>query len=118
MATYVVILLLYMAPLATSFFGNTYFPKTRGTEIVNAMTIASPFAAAFNVPIYMDVGDDGQNKWNRASRSDRFQFMGYPLRDLRHFGGYVTFTVILNCILFGLMIWMFHSRWRVSASSG
>lgn len=118
MATYVVILLLYMAPLAASFFGNTYFPGTRGTEVVNVTTVASPFAAAFNVPIYMDVGDDGRTKWNRASRSERFQFMGYPLKDLRHFAGYVTFTVIFNGILFGLMIWMFHSRWRVSSSSG
>jgi ABC-type transport system involved in multi-copper enzyme maturation permease subunit len=118
MATYIVILLLYLAPLAASFFGSTYFPKTRGTEIVNATTIASPFAAAFNVPIYMDVGDDGRKNWERAGRTERFQFMGYPLKDLRHFGGYVTFTVFLNGVLFGLMIWMFHSRWRVSTSTG
>ncbi len=118
MATYIVILLLYMAPIAASFFGNTYFPETRGTEIVNSLTITSPFAAAFNVPIYMDDGDDGRKKWERASRSDRSQFMGYPLKDLRHFGGYVTFTLLINGVLFGLMIWMFHSRWRVSSSDG
>ena len=117
MATYVIILLLYLAPLAASFFGNTYFPNTRGTRIVNVATVASPFAAAFNVPIYMDHGEDGQRRWQRASRGERFQFMGYPLRDLQHFAGYVIFTLVLNSVLFALMIWMFHSRWRVSSSN-
>ena len=66
MATYVVILLLYLVPLAASFFGNTYFPNTRGTQIVNVTTVASPFAAAFNVPIYMDDNEDGRKRWERV----------------------------------------------------
>ncbi len=117
MATYVIILLLYVAPMAASFFANTYFPSTKGTQVVNTMTVTSPFAAAFNMPIYMDDLDTGRKNWVRATGLER-QFMGYPIKDLRHFGGYVSFTLLLNLMLFGSMIWMFHSRWRVSTSTG
>lgn len=116
MATYTIILLLYVAPLATSFFGNTYFPETRGTRIVNAITVTSPFAAAFEMPIYMDDFGSESQTWIPAT-SDQPNILGYPLKDLRHFGGYVLFTLTLNGILFGLMIWMFNSRWRISSST-
>ena len=116
MATYTIILLMYVAPLAAAFFGNEYFPQTRGAEIASAVTITSPFAAAFELPIYVDDFDiDGAAGWEPASRGESAIF-GYPLRDLRHFGGYVLFTLTLNASLFGLMIWMFNSRWRVSSS--
>ena len=116
MATYTIILLMYVAPLAASFFGNEYFPQTRGAEIASAITVTSPFAAAFELPIYVDDFDiDGAAGWQRA-KSGQSSLFGYPLKDLRHFGGYVLFTLTLNATLFGLMIWMFNSRWRVSSS--
>ena len=116
MVTYTVILLMYVAPLAAAFFGNEYFPQTRGAEIASAITVTSPFAAAFELPIYVDDFDiDGAAGWKPASTGET-QIFGYPLKDLRHFGGYVAFTLTLNATLFGLMIWMFNSRWRVSSS--
>ena len=116
MATYTIILLMYVAPLAASFFGNEYFPQTKGAEIASAMTITSPFAAAFEIPIYVDDFDlDGATAWEPARKGEASIF-GYPLKDLKHFGGYVLFTLALNASLFGLMIWMFNSRWRVSSS--
>ena len=116
MATYTVILLMYVAPMAASFFGNTYFPSTRGTDIVNSVTVTSPFSAAFNVPIYMEDYSDEYGGWKPAERGEANIF-GYPLRDLEHFAGYVAFTLLLNAVLFGLMIWMFNSRWRVSTTT-
>ncbi|MEM7784538.1 MAG: ABC transporter permease subunit [Planctomycetota bacterium] len=117
MVTYTVILFLYVAPLAAAFFGNQYFPGTKGAEVVNTVTVTSPFSAAFNVPLYMEeFGVEAKTRWTRASESE-LAFLGYRLTDLRHFGGYVTFTVILNGLLFVMMIWMFNSRWRVASSS-
>ncbi len=116
MATYTIILLLYVAPLAAAFFGNEYFPQTRGAEIASTVTVTSPFAAAFELPIYVDDFDiDGAAGWQPATAGEPSIFQ-YPLKDLRHFGGYVLFTLTLNATLFGLMIWMFNSRWRVSSS--
>lgn len=116
MATYTIILLLYVAPMAASFFGNTYFPGTPATQAVNSVTVTSPFSAAFNFPIYMDDFGDNSTGWERAGPNTS-NFFGYPLQDLKHFLGYVVFTLTFNGILFGLMIWMFHSRWRVSTST-
>ena len=118
MTTYIVILGLYLAPLAADFFASNYFPNTRAERVVSALTITSPFAAAFHFPIYMDDLASEQYGWSRAALDDEGQILGYPLRDLQHFAGYVSFTLVFNLILFGLMIWMFNTRWRVSTSTG
>ena len=82
---------------------------------MNAITVTSPFSAAFNVPIYMEDYSDLTGGWKPAERGEANIF-GYPLRDLEHFGGYVLFTLLFNAVLFGMMIWMFNSRWRVSTT--
>ena len=118
-ATYFIILTLYLSPVACSFFGNTYFPDTAGTAIVNTATISSPFAAAFNVPLYVesDVSDESSG-WNADSRwTDKKSVFGYSLPDLLHFFGYCVFTVALNLLLFLGMLQMFNSRWRVSSQT-
>lgn len=118
-ATYFIILTLYLSPVACSFFGNTYFPDTAGTAIVNTATISSPFAAAFNVPLYVesDVSDES-SVWNNNTRwTDKNSIFGYPLPDLLHFAGYCAFTISLNLLLFLGMLRMFNSRWRVSSQT-
>ena len=118
-ATYFIILTLYLSPLAFSFFGNTYFPDSAGTDLVNKVTITSPFAAAFNVPLYVesDASDDSST-WNSESRwSGEDSVLGYRLEDLFHFAGYCTFTISLNLLLFIGMLRMFNSRWRVSSQT-
>ena len=116
--TYTTILVLYLGPIAGSFFAQNYFPESPSTPYVEYSTITSPFAAAFNFPLYMEGGDNQSNKWSRADGGAPGQWFGYPLSDLRHFGGYVLFTLILNAALFQLMIWLFGSRWRVSTTGG
>jgi ABC-type transport system involved in multi-copper enzyme maturation permease subunit len=124
MTTYMVILVLYMMPLAGNYFAQEYLPNSTFRRVASAATVASPFAAAFNVPLYTSdeldrAGDSIRRryaKWDRAEISGTSQIMGYPLRDLQHLGGYVLFTVLFNALLFGLMIWRFNSRWRVSTS--
>jgi ABC-type transport system involved in multi-copper enzyme maturation permease subunit len=118
-ATYCIILTLYLSPLAFSFFGNTYFPGSAGTNIVNAVTVSSPFAAAFNVPLYVesDASDDPTN-WTSNSRwTSEDSVLGYRLNDLHHFIGYCTFTICLDLLLFIGMLRMFNSRWRVSSQT-
>jgi len=118
-ATYFIILTLYLSPLAFSFFGNTYFPDSAGTDIVNTVTVSSPFAAAFNVPLYVesDASDDPTN-WSSNSRwTSEDSVLGYRLSDLHHFIGYCTFTICLDLLLFIGMLRMFNSRWRVSSQT-
>ena len=115
LATYSIILALYVLPMAASFFATEYFPFAKTTPIINYATITSPFSAAFEFPLYMDDFSETGSKWQPAT--DDTEFFGYPFSDLRHFAGYMVFTVALNVILFFAMTWMFNSRWRVAASN-
>ncbi len=124
--TYLLILGLFLVPIAIDEFSNAFIrpaqAESAGLEDADEiransfLTISSPFAAAHRVPIYVDDLAD-MNNWSKPSIGDA-QMFGYKLADLRHFGYYVSFTLGLNCILFGLMIWMFNNRWRVSSSTG
>lgn len=118
MTTYLVILVLFFLPLAASFFVTTYFPAERITQWVQGTTAVSPFAASFEFPLYVqDTFESGRSpNWVRASGSSG-QILGYRLADLSHFARYLTFSLLLNLVLFGLMVWMFQSRWRVALSS-
>ncbi len=115
MSAYLIIVALYLAPIAASFFATNYFPQSKSTPFVQYSTITSPFAAIFNVPLYMEDFSEAATPWKRESGAG--QVFGYPLSDLKHFGGYLIFTIALNVALFVGMIWMFHSRWRVSISA-
>ncbi len=116
MVTYCVILTLYVVPIATSLFANNYFPYARATPWVQYATITSPFAAAIQIPLYTDTDSNGETEWVSSRRPKGF--LGYPRESIRYFAGYVAFTISLNVVLFMAMIWMFHSRWRVSTSDG
>ena len=115
-ATYSIILALYLAPVAVNYFAQEYFPDSPAAPVASVATAASPFAAAFSFPLYMDdFSSARENVWERAS-TDGLSVLGYPLADMTHFALYVAFTVSLNCILLAAMVWMFNSRWRVSTS--
>ena len=111
--TYSVILLLYLLPVAAEYFGQTYFPDTRGTEVASQMTIVSPFAAAVDLPIESNDGWTRFNTTDHHSGSWKDEFRGAIV----HFASYVGFTIAFNGLLMGAMVWMFNSRWRVAAMS-
>jgi hypothetical protein len=114
--TYMLIVVLFLAPVAADYFAQTYFANTPAVKVTHAATMASPFAAAHQIPLFVD-SMTGTNVWARASFGDKEAVLGYRFVDLVHFGGYLVFTLFLNMTVFLLMVWMFHSRWRVSSSN-
>ena len=117
MVSYSVILMLYIAPLAATFFANTFYPIAPATPVVNLMSATSPFAAAHNLPLYVDdFSADGEQMWQVAT-GDEASFFHYPLKDLVHFACYLGFTIVLNGVLFACMLYNFNSRWRISSDS-
>ena len=116
-ATYSIIFLLYLTPLAMTYFATEYFEDSRATSYIIASNVTSPFAAAFGIPLYVDDYHNMTLDWE-PRKNGEMGFMSYALKDLRFFAGYVAFTVLLNSVLMGLMVWMFNSRWRVSSSEG
>ena len=110
-ATYAVILLLYLVPPAIAVFSLEYYPEVVSENAASAMTVTSPFAANLLIPLNID---------EAGAMSPGFieQFAELDLRQYWHFAGYVLFTLLLNGALLGVMVWMFNSRWRVAKSSG
>ncbi len=110
-AAYSIILLLYLMPPAVAVFANQYYGNSVSEETAKALTITSPFAANLLIPLKIDslanVTAGFTNQWAQID-----------LREYWHFGAYVLFTLVLNGVLLGVMVWMFHSRWRVAKVTG
>jgi ABC-type transport system involved in multi-copper enzyme maturation permease subunit len=96
MTTYLVILFLFAAPPAASFFAETFFPNTDAARWIAEGSFTSPFAAAMNLPIDMGSRDAVAS----ANPALFLSFLGF----------YVVFEVALM----GIMMWLFNTRWRVS----
>ncbi|WP_425618435.1 ABC transporter permease [Anatilimnocola sp. NA78] len=103
MTTYLVIILLFCAPLAVNFFAQTFFQDHPNTPWVAQMGFTSPFAASFAVPL--DIQDSTSN-----AASELQQQGNWPLYAL-----YVGSTLGINGLLLLVMMWLFSTRWRVAA---
>ena len=102
--SYALIIGLFGAPVAAKFFANTFFVNTAAIKVVNAASALSPFAATFALPLNIERGESG----NLAAA--KIQAAG----ELPLFLGHVGWTLAYNLVLLGVIVWLFHARWRVS----
>jgi ABC-type Na+ efflux pump permease subunit len=100
MVTYLVIIVMFAAPLACYFFAVEFFPSHPVTPYVEWTGVTSPFAATFAVPLDMELVRTDPNE----------EVPGNWLL----VGGYLCFAVLLNAGLLSSMIWLFNVRWRVA----
>ena len=72
-------------------------PITVVAEFSRQLTLISPFSALWDVPLKVDLdgATDNPGDWFR-------------------FGIFMGLAVGLNAIMFGVMVWLFRTRWRVS----
>ena len=112
MTTYLTIVVLFTAPLAIRFFAETFFPNAPAAKVVRQLGMASPFSAAFAVPL------------NRGERDSRPVFdtgpggavssAGSNAEEWQIYFGHLLFVTVLNIVLLGTMVSFFNTRWRVS----
>src|SRR4051794_3037046 len=95
MATYMVISVLFCAPLALRFFATTFFSKYSFAKIAQGISITSPFTAAFAVPLHTANGTQ-----------DVVDNVG----DWMMFLSYVGFSCLLVAALLGTLVWLFNAR--------
>lgn len=119
MCTYLVIIALFCGTLAFDYFAQLAFtpvaevavvdytsasntepeppPITLVAEVSRQLTLISPFSSLWDVPLKVDLdgATDNPGDWYRFSL-----FMGL--------------TVGMNAVMFGVMVWLFRTRWRVS----
>ncbi|MCH8839360.1 MAG: ABC transporter permease subunit [Planctomycetes bacterium] len=96
MASYLVIVTMFLGPVAADRFVEYFVPTSPAAELVGWTEMFSPFAAVFNLPL--SVSDVP----NAAAV------------DVRVFWGYLAFVVVYNAALLLSMMWLFRVRWRVS----
>jgi hypothetical protein len=97
MTTYLVIVMLFMLPLAVTYFADTFFSGTPVADVVTQASFTSPFAAAFALPI--DLMMPGAT---RATANWPF------------FAAFELFYLALDGALLGAMPWLFNVRWRTA----
>jgi ABC-type transport system involved in multi-copper enzyme maturation permease subunit len=96
MTSYVMVVVLFTAPVATTLFAQAFYgAQTAAT--VKQFSFTSPFSAAFALPLNLNMQDA------KPIEAD------WPL-----WLSFVGFYVGLDIALALGMIWLFHTRWRVS----
>jgi hypothetical protein len=98
--TYLIIGVMFMAPVAMTYFAETFFRGTFGAAVVDKLGALSPFAAVFALPL--DVSRDDVNSTAVAASN-------LPL-----FFGYVFWSILYNGLLIVAMMRLFQVRWRVA----
>jgi ABC-type transport system involved in multi-copper enzyme maturation permease subunit len=101
MTTYVVIIVLFCAPLAVNFFAQTFFQDHPNTPWVTQLGFTSPFVAAHAIPLDITLGTETLTPEQLEGN--------WPLYAL-----YVFNTLAMNAVLLLTMMWLFRSRWRVA----
>lgn len=102
-STYVVIVTLFLGPLAARFFAETFFADEPGAEVVKAVSVVSPFSATFALPLDIDRVQSG------SATSADLQATGEPWIFFVHIG----WTLAYNLFLLLLIVWLFQGRWRI-----
>jgi hypothetical protein len=103
MSAYLVIILMFCAPLAVGFFANTFYRDHPATLAVQELSFTSPFSAAFSIPL--DVG---------AIPTGTVATDPVHPRTWMLYLCYLAFSALLNLGLLGTMMWLFRNRWRVA----
>ena len=103
MTSYLVIIVLFCAPLAINFFAQTFYPNHEATRVAAELSFSSPFSAAFSVPLDVGAVSESNTPQNLAASKDWFLFLCY-----------LVFSALLNLGLLFTMTWLFRTRWRVA----
>ena len=96
----------HLTPAAIAARQAKYERALKIEQLSTLLSITSPFSAAHALPFS---GSKEQNDAYGPSASPVQAEKGWVAFSL-----YVLFTVLLNCALLGLMVWLFNVRWRVT----
>jgi ABC-type transport system involved in multi-copper enzyme maturation permease subunit len=100
--TYMVIVAMFVGPLAAGFFADTFFRDSPSAALVDKLGVLSPFAATFSLPLAME------------STEGATEIAAGVNANLWLFGGYVVWTLLYNGLLLLAMMRLFEVRWRVA----
>ena len=103
MTTYLVIVVMFCAPMAMIFFSDEFLAGKEVADYVDWFGVTSPFCTAFAIPLQV----------RPVSQIGAVPVVSV-LGGWTYFGIYVSFTLAFNALLLIAMIWLFKMRWRVA----
>ncbi|HAA70828.1 MAG: ABC transporter permease [Planctomycetaceae bacterium] len=103
MTTYLVIVVMFCAPMAAIFFSDEFLAGKEVADYVDWFGVTSPFCTAFAIPLQV-----------RSVSQMGVVPVVSVLGGWTYFGIYVCFTLAFNALLLVAMIWLFKMRWRVA----
>jgi ABC-type transport system involved in multi-copper enzyme maturation permease subunit len=99
-ATYLIIVVMFMGPVAVTFFTKTFFSGTAEAAVADMVGVFSPFSATFALPLDVSRGDNPAATATPA--------------DLGLFFGFIGWSIVYNSALVLMMTRLFQVRWRVA----
>lgn len=102
-STYLVIVVMFMGPVAVKFFAETFYKGTSQAAVVEKAGVISPFSATFALPL--NIEEDNARSIGRAPVDNS---------DLRVFFGFVGWSILYCAVLILAMMRLFQVRWRVA----
>jgi ABC-type transport system involved in multi-copper enzyme maturation permease subunit len=97
MTAYLLVVVLFAAPLGVSRFVQTFFPNSPTAAAAEQTTFVSPIAAAFSLPLFLD----------RPGADDRTGQLDVYL-------AFLVFYTAFDTAMLATMSWLFNTRWRVA----
>jgi ABC-type transport system involved in multi-copper enzyme maturation permease subunit len=102
-STYLIIVVMFMAPVAVKFFAETFFKGTAQAAVADTWGVLSPFSATFSLPL--NIAEDDVRSIGAAPVDNS---------DLRVFFGFVGWAILYSTGLILAMMRLFQVRWRVA----
>src|SRR3954454_13772566 len=102
-ATYLIIVVMFMGPVFVKFFAETFFKGTGQAAAAEKVGVISPFSAVFALPLNI-ADDDVRRLWATPAVDS----------DLRVFFGFVAWSILYTTALVLAMMRLFQMRWRVA----
>jgi hypothetical protein len=91
---------MFMAPVAASFFAESFLTSSSSATVAETFGVFSPFSATFALPLDIPQGENSPD---------------VPVTsNLRLFAGYIGWSLVYNSALVLLMTRLFQARWRVA----
>jgi ABC-type transport system involved in multi-copper enzyme maturation permease subunit len=103
-ATYLIIAVMFMGPVAVKFFAETFFEGRAEAAVAEKLGVVSPFSAAFSLPLHIS-DDNVPSPANSGTAADT---------GLHVFFGFIAWAVVYSGLLILLMMRLFQVRWRVA----
>ncbi len=102
-STYLIIVVMFMTPVAVKFFAETFFKGTPQAATAEKVGVISPFSATFALPLNIEANEMRAAGGGPAATSD-----------LRVFFGFIGWSILYSAVLILAMMRLFQVRWRVA----